>query len=69
MKNFKLILTELEIDLILKMLDKASTVGIETQRTVVGLADKLTGIVRSAAVSASSPEAEKPADSEPAPKN
>jgi hypothetical protein len=34
-------LTDAEVDLLIKMLDKAQTVGIETSRMVVRLADKL----------------------------
>jgi hypothetical protein len=37
----KIDLTEQEIELVYKLLDKASTSGIETQRLVVRLADKL----------------------------
>lgn len=52
MKTYQIPLTEQEIDVILKVLDKAQTVGIETQRVVVRLADKIVSVVRSAEATA-----------------
>lgn len=47
MKTFQIPMTEAEIDLVLKMMDKVPSQGIETQRLVVGLSDKIVSIVRS----------------------
>lgn len=41
MKTYQLTLTEQELDIVLKTLDATQTRGIETQRAVVALADKL----------------------------
>lgn len=41
MKTYTITLTDPEVEVILKTLDSAQTRGIETQRVVVALADKL----------------------------
>jgi len=62
MKTFHVTLTETEVDLVLKTLDKTATQGIEAQRLVVGLADKILAAVR--AQLKAEPEA-RPADPPP----
>ena len=45
-RSFQLVLTERDVDLLLKSLDTATTRGIETSRRAVALYDKISHAVR-----------------------